>query len=69
MEQQTCKGIAIGDRVSVDFWGTRLQGVVEKVGRTMGGVVWVRMDLSKRVLWFHRESISVSGASITPEAR
>ena len=58
--QKTCKGLSIGDRVAVDFWGNTLTGTVEKVGRTLGGVVFVRMDASRRLMWFHRESCTLS---------
>lgn len=56
MSDRTCKGIAIGARVAVNFWGNELTGIVEKVGRTFGGVLFVRMDVSGRLMWFHRVS-------------
>ncbi len=58
--QKTCKGLAVGDRVSVDFWGNALTGTVERVGRTMGGVIFARMDKSGRLMWFHRESCTLT---------
>ena len=56
------KGIAIGDRVMVNFWGEELAGKVETVGREMGGVLWVRMEKSGRLLWFHRQSLRLAQA-------
>lgn len=47
---------AIGQRVSVVFYGERQTGTVERVGRR---IVWVRMDQSGVRHWHYPESLTV----------
>lgn len=47
-----------GDKIKVIFYGEEKAGVIDRVGKS-GKIVFVRMNDSGKVQWFHAESVEV----------
>lgn len=52
--------VKVNDSVTVVVYGETQTGKVERIGPRSKSIIWVRMDVSKRLQWFHVQSLTIT---------